>query len=377
MKELKIKNILVPIDFSEVSIRVIPVAKHLAQRLGSTIHLANVQEPFYPVMSYGIAAPAPVLVIEPVEQARKSAAARLGALAKANGLTGTAESVIGAPVFDEICSRARRISADLIVTATHGHTGLKHLFLGSTAERLVQHSPCPVFVVRESKGTRSLDKAAPTSAAINTILVPVDFSVCSLGGLKYAIQLANKFAAKIIVLHVVDVGPALGADGYGGYELSRYGELAQGQAERKMPSFLRSVKFGGIKFETKVVIGRSVDAICVAAKKYEVDTVVIATHGRTGLKHMLIGSTAEVVVRYAPCPVLVVPSHPVERRKRLKAMAAQSNRPAKRRLMTGAMKQTPLEPERFTKRFRKIVVQPLPERRKTNKFRESHADSAR
>lgn len=371
MKDLEIKNILVPIDFSEMSIRVIPVAKRLAQRLGSTIHLVNVQEYLYPVMSYGMAAPAPAALIEAVEEARKGAGARLIALAKEHGLAGAAEAVVGAPVFDEICDIARRTSTDLIVIPTHGYTGFKHLFLGSTAERLVQHSPCPVFVLRErsSKPARG--------ASINTILAPVDFSVCSLGGLKHAVQLANKFAARIIVLHVVDVGPVLGADGYGAYELSRYRELAQAEAEKKMVSFLRSVKFGGVKFNAEVVVGRSVDAICAAAKKFNVDAIVTATHGRTGLKHVLIGSTAEVVMRYAPCPVLVVPSHPMERRKRLKVMATESNRPGRRRLMARAMKQMPLEREQFTKRFRKLTAQPFPERRKTNKFRESHAGADR
>ena len=54
----------------------------------------------------------------------------------------------GAP-FDEICKAAKEIESDLIVIATHGYTGLKHVFLGSTAERVVRHAPCPVLIVRE------------------------------------------------------------------------------------------------------------------------------------------------------------------------------------------------------------------------------------
>lgn len=377
MKKLTINNILVPIDFSELSIRAISIAKSLGQRLGSTIHLASVQELTYPVMFYGATVSVPVSFAETLEVAREGAAMRLKALAKEYGLTGTTESVIGAPIFNEICSMARRVSADLVVTPTHGRTGLHHLFLGSTAERLVQHSPCPVFVFREGKKSRARVRSGEGGVRIDTILVPIDFSRCSLGGLRDAIQFAGKFAARIIVLHAVEVGPLLGADGYGAYEISRYGELAKAAAEKRMPAFLQNVKFGGVDFETQVVIGRPVDAICFAAQEKGADLIVTATHGRTGLSHILIGSTAEVVVRHAPCPVLVVPSHPVERRKRLQSILKRTEPSRFRRLVTPAMKQKPLESDRFTKRSRKLAAQPFPERRKTNKFRESHAGSTR
>jgi nucleotide-binding universal stress UspA family protein len=212
---------------------------------------------------------------------------------------------------------------------------------------------------------------------IGTILVPIDFSRCSLGGLRYAIQFAEIFSARIIVLHALEIGPLLGADGYGANEMFRYGELAKAGAEKKMRSFLRTVKFGRVEFETQIVIGRPVDAICDVGNEKGADLIVTATHGRTGLSHMLIGSTAEVVVRHAPCPVLVVPSHPGERRKRLQSIARRAEPLRFRRLVTPAMKQKPLEREHLSKRFRKLTQHPFPERRKINKFRESHVGSMR
>ena len=185
MKKPAIRNILVPIDFSTMSIQAIAAAKRLAQRFRSTVHLANVQEPFYPTMFVGTGGPVPVSPIETVEEVRKSTAQRLRTLAKANRLTGLCDAVIGAPVFDEICAIARAIPADLIVMPTHGRTGLKHVFLGSIAERVVQHSPCPVFIVRKSKRLRK----TATTLSINTILVPVDFSSCSLEALNTQLPL--------------------------------------------------------------------------------------------------------------------------------------------------------------------------------------------
>ena len=76
--------------------------------------------------------------------------------------------------YEQICRLARRLEIDLIITATRGRTGLKHLALGSTAERVVRHAPCPVLVVHPSAG--SARRLSPT---FKKILVPIDFSaVC-------------------------------------------------------------------------------------------------------------------------------------------------------------------------------------------------------
>jgi len=73
---------------------------------------------------------------------------------------------------------------------------------------------------------------------------------------------------------------------------------------------VRSVNFGPVKFEAAFTDGSPVIDICAFAKDHDVDLIITSTHGLTGLKHVLIGSVAEQVVRRATCPVLVVPSHP-------------------------------------------------------------------
>ena len=81
--------------------------------------------------------------------------------------------------FEQICRLARDINIDLIVIATRGNTGFKHFVLGSTTERVVRYSPCPVLVTRD----RKLSRRATT---FRKILVPIDFSECSMKGLAYA-----------------------------------------------------------------------------------------------------------------------------------------------------------------------------------------------
>jgi nucleotide-binding universal stress UspA family protein len=148
---------------------------------------------------------------------------------------------------------------------------------------------------------------------IKNILVPVDCSKCSLAGLRYAIEFAKEVAARLIVLHVVDLGPQLMTEGCGVYHLSPYKEAAGRASAPQMRAFLRRVNFESVPFKSSAIAGFCPEGICRAAEKEKVDLIIISTHGRTGLKHALIGSVAEGVVRHAPCAVLVVPSNPAVR----------------------------------------------------------------
>ncbi len=369
MKKVSIRNILVPVDFSALSILAIETAQRLGQRFGATIHLVHVHEFYYPAgfIAPGSAVPtAPMITFQ--EDATRRVTDELRALAEKHGIPAVNCYVRqDIPIFNEICAVAKEIAADLIVTPTHGRTGLKHVFLGSTAERLVQHSPCPVFVARQRKGKRTIARRSNGRSSIDTILVPVDFSECSRAGLRYAIEFASKVAAKIVVLHVVELGQSFTADGYAMYDLSPYREQARAGGEQQMAGFLRSVKFGGVKFESKVLAEQTLDGICDTAEEINADLIITATHGRTGLDHLLIGSTAEKVVRHAPCSVLVVPSHPQVRAATLRAGLGKASQKLARPI-------TPVwnKTADSSKRSSKLTRHAFPERRRTNKFRESH-----
>ena len=149
----------------------------------------------------------------------------------------TCDVLSGAPPFDEICRLAQTVPADLVVMPTHGRTGLKHVFLGSTAERIVQHSSCPVLVTR-GKAVKSRNGS---QARMKTILVPVDFSSCSREGLRYAIAFANEFGAKIILLHATYLGYIYSCEGTAIYDIPGLQKAARKTAERKMRELVRSV----------------------------------------------------------------------------------------------------------------------------------------
>ena len=324
MKNTTIKTILVPIDFSELSGEAIATAKDLARRFGASIHLAHVHEfPFAPALP----GPVPVSILAYRDDAATRRMRRLHGLAKRNNLASEdSHFLVGAPTFREICQLAREIEADLIVMPTHGHTGLARFFGGSTAERIVQHAPCPVLVAR--RAARPARPKGGGKLSIDTILVPVDFSQPSFQALEYAIEFAGKVAARLLVYHAVSLGDAFTADGYAMYDLSALERAAREDAEEQMQKFVALAKFGRVAYETIVTTAAPIAGICALAEERGVDLIITPTHGRTGFKHLLMGSVAELVVRHAERPVLVVPTHPDVRLTRLTKISDPASRPA-------------------------------------------------
>lgn len=162
--------------------------------------------------------------------------------------------------------------------------------------------------MKDKMKTSPISRVNKRQRLVRTILVPVDFSDCSLAGLTYAVRFAKEFGARIIVVHVTDLGPVMMTSGAGEYNSPTYIEAARRQCGHRMQTFLKRVDFDGVPVDTCAVAGYCPAAIYEAAAKECADLIIISTHGRTGLRRALIGSVAEGTVRHAACPVLVVPS---------------------------------------------------------------------
>ena len=143
----RLKKILVPIDFSDCSKKALQYALPLAKQHQAAITLLYVvPSPSYAVGEYG-----GIDFASLEAELRASADKQLATLAVDEVRSEIATDTLvrtGSPAA-EIIEAARQILADLIVTSTHGRTGLKHAFLGSVTEYVVRHAPCPVLVVRE------------------------------------------------------------------------------------------------------------------------------------------------------------------------------------------------------------------------------------
>jgi len=307
---LKIQTILVPVDFSGESFRAVDFALALARRFGATVHLVYVYE----------GKPQFSSMVNPPELFSDPAIEVFSDREIAGRLKNEVQSrfSIDLPREDchfrtgrpatEICAAAQKLNADLIVIATHGRTGLKHLTLGSTAEKIVRHASCPVLVVREA--TRGAIKTAAEGIVLEKILVPVDFSECAKEGAKYASVFATRVGADLLLLNVTSPPNYTASDPTivppDWPELVETARLVAADKLDEMVNFLPLV---GISAETEVAVGTPIDKLVEGTARPDIDMVITSTHGYTGLRRVLLGSTAEQLVRLAHCPVLVVPSH--------------------------------------------------------------------
>lgn len=141
---------------------------------------------------------------------------------------------------------------------------------------------------------------------IRRILVPVDFSDAARPVVEYARDMARDRGASVALLHVVGV-PATPLDpAYGVAADPKILQDLQAGAARGLEDLAALVRKAGVPVETRVVLGAPSREIVRAAREGGADLVVIGTHGRTGLRHVFLGSVAENVVRLCPCPVLTL-----------------------------------------------------------------------
>lgn len=299
----RFKRILVPIDFSRPSLKAISYALAISRQFGADVHLLHVVD----TTQY---LPPTLLTLPLIPQTERNRRLmkRLKAVAlkhRTNANVSALEPRTGT-AYEEICVTARELKADLIVIATHGYTGYKHMFLGSTAERVVQHSSCPVLVVRLHARHWNGSTAPRTRDGfqLTKILAPTDFSDCSQLAFDYAAQLARDFKAELRLVHVINPHAYPFGDKYAALDAAQLMREAADAAQKQMRSM--AARFNR-RYSVRVMHGSPAIEICNAANE-DVDLIVISTHGRTGLGHFLIGSTSERVVRHARCPVLVIPA---------------------------------------------------------------------
>ena len=291
------KHILAPVDFSEPCLHGLNAALDLARRFDAKLTLVHVVKH----LPHGSHVVLDTVGIQQDWQcpAREQFAEFVAEHVPADVPVRQVVAV-GKP-FHVIVTLAAELECDLIVITTHGYTGLAHVLLGSNAERIVQHSPCPVLVMR---GRPDESRPAANVADFRWILLPTDFSENSRKAFPLVATLAREFDARLIL---ANVQPAIAMTG----EIPLvFTEQEIASRHVKIEAELRRCRSEHFSTElsttTAVLEGIPHQALCEMAKAVDPGLIVIATHGHTGWEHALIGSTAERVVRHAPCPVLVV-----------------------------------------------------------------------
>lgn len=138
------------------------------------------------------------------------------------------------------------------------------------------------------------------------ILVPVDFSAHSAEAMRVSADLSRRYEASILLVHVYDPLVYALPDGFTFVTPPAVDQLLEAFSEQLAQSKLQAIEAGATRVETRVLQGSIAGAILDCATREAIDLIVMGTHGRTGMQHVLIGSTAERIVRLAACPVLTV-----------------------------------------------------------------------
>ena len=290
---LSIDSILWPTDFSQGAERAFPHAAILAEWHDAELHILNVREGQTAVRS------------EMANQFPLSTGALANSLDAADAprepvdleaLSLVQEQVDARSPAEAIVDYLETTDIDLAVMGTSGRRGLQRLFLGSVAEEVVRQAPCPVPTVRSHE-----EQTAAWN--VEDVLVPVDFSEGADQAVRHARELALTYGAQITLLHAVEevmYPSAYGmemADIPGPEVLERVDGSLAAMAEEEI---------GDEHVVVESVIGHAPSVILDYLDEHDVDLVVIATHGRSGLERLLLGSVTERVVRRSAAPVFTV-----------------------------------------------------------------------
>jgi nucleotide-binding universal stress UspA family protein len=296
---LQIRKIVVPIDFSNHARRALDEAIAFAKTFGAELHLLHCYQFLPEVLElYGVETPQS-FERDVVEAAEKRMDEWCGAV-RGQGVPVHPHMASGLPA-KEATELAERIGADLIAMGTKGLTGLKHVLLGSVAERVVRLAPCPVLTVPRNENA----SAESGAHGIARILVPVDFSDDSQRALDVAIDLAKTFGAELHLLHCYQIHPA---------SVSPYGIVVPETLEhdirmaalQRLSEWREKAAARGIRVQEHITAHFPSQEIVAASERLDIDLIAMGTRGLTGLKHALLGSVAERTIRNAPCAVLTV-----------------------------------------------------------------------
>jgi nucleotide-binding universal stress UspA family protein len=289
--------ILVATDFSATAEAALDWASELARSQGARLELIHAVT--VPASLPGFVPPGPAFD----EEVRAAALSRLGEAAGRLRETGGEVSThlgMGTP-SQVILSRAEELSAAAIVMGTRGLTGLRHLLLGSTTERVMHRAPCPVLSVHpDDKG-----KHRP----IRSILVPTDFSEDAEPAIEAAHRLlaALEQDARLVLVHAFNLP----------IEYTAYGPIPTSvsylkdtglEAERRLEEIRARLPRESLEVETVAREGDPAAVIADEAARRGVDLIAMGSHGSSALRHLLVGSTAERVIQHAPCPVMTITS---------------------------------------------------------------------
>jgi len=299
---ISVKNVLYATDFSAISESALPYATAISRRFGSTLHVAHVlSDSSVLLMTGGVDY---VSMGTLYEDAHSTAQEKIQQITTRLGGIPYRTYVRHVQVWANLSSIVKENAIDLIVVGSHGRTGLGKLLLGSVAENILRHSPCPVLTVGPRVAGRAKlqefhgkgRELAPAELEMQHIVYATNLTPASLTVAPVAIALAKVFQSRLTLMHVIE--------DYADLE-DRPGPIEGGvrQLQAIVP------KDASLAYVPEIVMefGSASECIVKAAAEREADLIVLGARPADGTTH-LPWTTVHRVVANATCPVLTVPA---------------------------------------------------------------------
>lgn len=300
------QSILVPLDGSEFSARALPTAAALARRCGATLHLVVVFDPT--ALLHFAPGEASIPAFDATMVNARCQALQEWVAEQASSITNTGVSAQGAflegTVVEALAEQAVAVAADLVVMTTHGRGGLDRLRLGSVASSFLNRSPVPVFLVRPGGAD------APTPGhelPTGTLMVTLDASPFGETILPHAARFASAVGLALEFVHVAE--PVANPLSLFGADALVAEDFVSSDEEATARTYLatQAAKLQDtVSSKTTVLSDNSSGrALVNYARQSDPGAIALATHGRSGLLRLILGSVADQVLRGVEQPVLV------------------------------------------------------------------------
>jgi nucleotide-binding universal stress UspA family protein len=198
---------------------------------------------------------------------------------------------------DVLLDEAGDWPADLLAVGTEGHGALARAIVGSVADQVVRSAPRPVLTVRG-------DPAKPPTAPIERVVVPTDGSAASRAAAPFAIDLAASTGARVDLLHAIP--PQLEDAARVDRPAAQTRQIREEVVEAALTPLVEDCRQAGVDHERVVRRARAREAIAGYADETDVDVIVMATHGRSGVERFLLASVTDKVIRSTDTPVVTI-----------------------------------------------------------------------
>lgn len=291
-------RITVPLDGSPFSEQALPLAASIARHAGAELHAVQVHGGDIPV-EFVVGLPSFDWVDDQVRDQERQYLDRVAERLTANGLRVRASLLEGKPseaIVDYITDEA----IDLVVMSTHGRSLPSRAWLGSVADRLVRSAPAPLLLIRTAED----DAADQPIEQFRHILVPLDGSELAERVIEHAAALATLFGARCTLFAAVPPQFEVGAHVF--YLDAQEREHASANAEEYLARIAEQLRASVPETDTRAVVhALPATAIVDAAAEVGADLIAMATHGRGGISRLVLGSTADKVLRSTETPLFL------------------------------------------------------------------------